>query len=295
MIDTLVTSDAQDLLYQLISLLEQELKCQPKACGLRLIETAHDNGLRMTSRLRDFEVKDLLSLTQFFGFSTETFSLSVNLLDRFLAKMKIQPKHLGCVGLTCFYLAVKTTEEERNVPLATDLIRISQYKFTVCDMMRMEKIVLEKLGWKVKTTTAYHLLQIYHSLVLENLSSERQKLFTLEHLETNLKACHCRLGFSKAKPSLLALSVLAVEMQEYKLFELTDVIEGLQKHSKIGSRDLMCWKELVSKCLAEYSSSKCSKPNVQKLKWIVSGRTARQLKHSYYRIAHLPTIPESGS
>ncbi|XP_075712423.1 cyclin-G1 [Rhinoderma darwinii] len=295
MIDTLVTSDAQDLLYQLNSLLEQELKCQPKTCGLRLIETAHDNGLRMTTRLRDFEVKDLLSLTQFFGFSTETFSLSVNLLDRFLAKMKVQPKHLGCVGLTCFYLAVKTTEEERNVPLATDLIRISQYKFTVCDMMRMEKIVLEKLGWKVKTTTAYHLLQLYYSLVIENLSSERKKMFSLERLETNLKACHCRLGFSKAKPSLLALSILAFEMQEQKLLELTDAIESLQKHSKISSRDLFCWKEFVSKCLAEYSSSKCSKPNVQKLKWIVSGRTARQLKHSYYRIAHLPTIPEFGS
>ncbi|XP_075065969.1 cyclin-G1 [Mixophyes fleayi] len=295
MIDTLVTSEAQDLLYQLNSLLEQELKCQPKACGLRLIETAHDNGLRMTARLRDFEVKDLLSLTQFFGFSTETFSLSVNMLDRFLGKMKVQPKHLGCVGLTCFYLAVKATEEERNVPLATDIIRISQYKFTVFDMMRMEKIVLEKLGWKVKATTALHLLHLYHSLIYENLTSERQKLFTLERLETHLKACHCKIGFSKAKPSVLALSILAVEIQEQKLFELTEAVECLQIHSKMGSRDLVCWKELVSKCLAEYSSSKCSKPNVQKLKWIVSGRTARQLKHSYYRIAHLPTIPESGS
>ncbi|KAM4035228.1 cyclin-G1 [Anomaloglossus baeobatrachus] len=295
MIDLLVTSEAQSLLYQLNSLLEREQRCQPKACGLRLIETAHDNGLRMTSRLRDFEVKDLLSLTQFFGFSTETFSLSVNILDRFLAKMKVQPKYLGCVGLTCLYLAVKSTEEERNVPLATDLIRISQYKFTVFDMMRMEKIVLEKLGWKVRPTTAYHLLQVYRSLVVENLPNERQKLLTLEHLEASLKACHCRLGFSKAKPSLLALSILAVEIQDQKLLELSDVIESLQKHSKISSRDLLCWKELVSKCLAEYSSSKCSKPNVQKLKWIVSGRTARQLKHSYYRIAHLPTIPESGS
>ncbi|XP_073476937.1 cyclin-G1 isoform X2 [Aquarana catesbeiana] len=262
MIDTLVTSEAQDLLHQLNLLLEQELKCQPKACGLRLIETTHDNGLRMTARLRDFEVKDLLSLTQFFGFNTETFSLSVNLLDRFLAKMKVQPKHLGCVGLTCFYLAVKATEEERNVPLATDLIRISQYKFTVFDMMRMEKIVLEKLSWKVKATTALNLLHLYHSLIYENLPSERQRLFTLERLETNLKACHCKIGFSKAKISI---------------------------------RDLFCWKEFVSKCLAEYASSKCSKPNVQKLKWIVSGRTARQLKHSYYRIEHLPTIPETGS
>lgn len=89
MIETLVTTEAQELLYQLTALLEQELRCQPKASGLRLIESAHDNGLRMTARLRDFEVKDLLSLTQFFGFHTETFSLAVNFLDRFLSKMKV--------------------------------------------------------------------------------------------------------------------------------------------------------------------------------------------------------------
>lgn len=64
---------------------------------------------------------------------------------------------------------------------------------------------------------------------------------------------------------------------------------------QIHARELFIWKELVSKRLEEYSVSKCSKPNVQKLKWIVSGRTAQQLKHSYYRIAHLPTIPETGS
>lgn len=90
MIDTLVTTEAEELLYRLTALVEQESRCQPKASGLRLIESAHDNGLRMTARLRDFEVKDLLSLTQFFGFHTETFSLGVNFLDRFLSKMKVK-------------------------------------------------------------------------------------------------------------------------------------------------------------------------------------------------------------
>lgn len=89
MIEVLTTTDSQKLLHQLNALLEQESRCQPKVCGLRLIESAHDNGLRMTARLRDFEVKDLLSLTQFFGFDSETFSLAVNLLDRFLSKMKV--------------------------------------------------------------------------------------------------------------------------------------------------------------------------------------------------------------
>ncbi|XP_036606846.1 cyclin-G1 [Trichosurus vulpecula] len=295
MIEALVTTEAQKLLHQLNVLLEQESRCQPKVCGLRLIESAHDNGLRMTARLRDFEVKDLLSLTQFFGFDTETFSLAVNLLDRFLSKMKVQPKHLGCVGLSCFYLAVKSTEEERNVPLATDLIRISQYKFTVSDLMRMEKIVLEKVCWKVKATTAFQFLQLYYSLIHENLPFERRKNLSFERLEAQLKACHCRIMFSKAKPSVLALSIIALEIQAQKFIELTEGVECLQKHSKINCRDLTFWQELVAKCLTEYSSNKCSKPNVQKLKWIVSGRTARQLKHSYYKIAHLPTIPETGS
>ncbi|NXQ59917.1 CCNG1 protein, partial [Anthoscopus minutus] len=293
MIDTLASSGARDLLLQLPSVLEQELRAQPRVAGLRLLEAAHDNGLRMTARLRDFEVKDLLSLTQFFGFQTETFSLAVNFLDRFLSKMKVQPKHLGCVGLSCFYLAVKASEEERNVPLATDLIRISQYRFTVSDLMRMEKIILEKLCWKVKAITAFQFLQLYHSFIHENLSYERRINF--ERLETQLKACHCRIMFSKAKPSVLALAIIALETEEQKLQELTETLEFLQLHSKISNRELTFWKELVLKCLMEYSSSKCSKPNVQKLKWIVSGRTARQLKHSYDRITHLPTIPETTS
>ncbi|KAJ6668060.1 hypothetical protein lerEdw1_016381 [Lerista edwardsae] len=296
MIETLAKSETQELLRQLNVLLEQELRSQPESSGLRIIEASHDNGLRMTARLRDFEVKDLLSLSQFFGFSTETFSLAVNYLDRFLSKMKVQSKHLGCVGLSCFYLAVKATEEERNVPLATDLIRISQYRFTVSDLMRMQGIILEKLSGKVKaTTTAFHLLQLYHSVLHGSLGCERKKRLNFERLEAQLKACHCRIVFSKAKPSVLALSIVVLEAEEEKLLELTEMIDCLRVHSKISGRDLSFWKELVSKCLSEYSSSKCSKPNVQKLKWIVSGRTARQLKHSYYRIAHLPAIPETGS
>ena len=85
---------------------DQEQKCQPKVYGLRLFESAHDNGPRMMARLRGFEVKGLLSLTQLFSFNTETFFIAVNLLDRFLSKMKVQPKHLECAGLSCFYRAV---------------------------------------------------------------------------------------------------------------------------------------------------------------------------------------------
>ncbi|KPP79457.1 cyclin-G1-like [Scleropages formosus] len=293
MIDTVTGEACVPFAIQLKALLEQESRYQPKLSGLRIVECAHDNGLRMTAKLRDFAVKDLLSLTRFFGFSSETFSLAVNLLDRFLAIMKIQPKHLSCVGLCCFYIAVKSSEEERNVPLAGDLIRISQNRFTVSDMMRMEKIILEKLYWKVKAPTALHFLRLYHSYICELLVANEKPAFNVERLEAQLKACHCSFGFSKVKPSLLALAILALETQEQQLHEMAEVLQSLQQHSNIKDGDLFCVRELVAKCLAEYSSTKCSRPTGQKLRWIISGRTARQLKHSYYKIAHLPTIPEA--
>uniref|UniRef100_A0A8C6W041 Cyclin G1 n=1 Tax=Nothobranchius furzeri TaxID=105023 RepID=A0A8C6W041_NOTFU len=151
---------------QLKALMDLEGRYQPTLSGLRLIESAQDNNLRMTTRLRELEVKDLLSLTRFFGFSSETFLLATSLLDRFLSVMKIQPKHLSCVGLCCFYIAVKSSEE-KNVPLASDLIRISQNRFTVSDMIRMEKNIMEKLYWKVKAPTSLHFLPLPWECSLE--------------------------------------------------------------------------------------------------------------------------------
>lgn len=45
----------------------------------------HDIGLIMAAGLRDFKVKHLLSLSQFFGFDTVTSFLAVRLLDRLLS------------------------------------------------------------------------------------------------------------------------------------------------------------------------------------------------------------------
>lgn len=76
------------------------------------------------------------------------------------------------MGLSCFYIAVKTTEEEKNVPMANELIRISQNRFTVSDMMRMEKIILEKLYWKVKAPTALHFLRLFYSCIQDTLEDD---------------------------------------------------------------------------------------------------------------------------
>lgn len=53
----------------------------------------------------------------------------------------------------------------------------------------------------------------------------------------------------------------------------------------------MLWGECVARCLSDYASPECSKPNHRKLQWVVSRRTAQNL-HSYRSVPELPTIPE---
>uniref|UniRef100_A0A8C6UYY6 Cyclin G1 n=1 Tax=Neogobius melanostomus TaxID=47308 RepID=A0A8C6UYY6_9GOBI len=244
MIDTAAAPGTLPFAVQIKALTDLEGRYQPKLSGLRHLESAPDNGLRMTTKLRELEVKDLLSLTRFFGFTSETFSLAISLLDRFLSVMKIQPKHLSCVGLCCFYIAVKSTEEEKNVPLANDLIRISQNRFTVSDMMRMEKIIMEKLHWKVKGPTALRFLRLFHSCIQEQLDTESKKILSIERLEAQLKACHCSYTFTKIKPSLLALALLSYELHEQHDPECTDkiseILSGIQLQLNIKAGDLVC-------------------------------------------------------
>lgn len=94
-------------------------------------------------------------------------------------------------------------------------------------------------------------------------------------------------------PSRSDISLSAVAFVGKHLLRGCAPLTPLPSSVQIRDGDLVCVRELVGKCLAEYATSKCSRPNGRRLRWIISGRTARHLKHSYYKITHLPTIPES--
>ncbi|KAG8454262.1 hypothetical protein GDO86_000778 [Hymenochirus boettgeri] len=285
------SNEAFRLLKQLNVHLEQECKYQPREKGLILIESTAENDNTICPKLRNAKVEDLWSLTNFFDLSMKTFVLSVNILDRFLAIMKVKPKHLSCISVCCFQLAALVVEEDCNIPSVHDVIRISQCKCTVSDIKRMEKIISEKLHFEFKATTALTFLHLYHTIVLCH-SSDRKEVLNLNKLEAQLKACNCRLIFSKAKPSVLALCLLTLEVETLKSLELFEIALRVQKHTKVNDSDMLYWRELVSKCLADYSSPECCKPDHKKLVWTVSRRTAQNLHNSYYSVPELPTIPE---
>lgn len=72
---------------------------------------------------------------------------------------------MPCIGVCCLHIAAKMVEEESNVSPSHELIRISQSKFTVSDLSRMEKIIAEKLCVEPKAVTALTFLHLYYSAI----------------------------------------------------------------------------------------------------------------------------------
>lgn len=280
------------LLKELKTCCAKECNFLPREAGLKLMEaSSSENHTGVSAKCRDTRVEELWSLTSFFGYSTQTFVQAVNLLDRFLAIMKVQPKHLPCIGVCCFHIAAKMVEEESNVSPSHELIRISQSKFTVSDLCRMEKIISEKLCVDPQAVTALTLLHLYYA-AFACLSATREEIPSIGRLEAQLKACLCRLVFSKAKPSVLALSLIAQEFDALQSVRLLKIVTQFQRLLKISDSELLHWRELVAECMSEYRSSQCNKPDNKKLVWIVSRRTAQNLQACHFSVPGLPTIPE---
>uniref|UniRef100_A0A4W6EGC4 Cyclin G2 n=1 Tax=Lates calcarifer TaxID=8187 RepID=A0A4W6EGC4_LATCA len=149
-------------------------------------------------------------------------------------------------------------------------------------LCRMEKIVSEKLSVEPEVVTALTFLRLYYSILLYEIPS-------IGRLEAQLKACLCRLVFSKAKPSVLALSLIAQEFDALQSITLLKIVQQFQRHLKISDSELLYWKELVAKCMTEYRSAECNKPDNKKLVWIVSRRTAQNLQSVY----SLVTVPST--
>lgn len=71
---------------------------------------AFQDDSRISAKSRDDRVEDLWSLTSFFGYSTQTFVLAVNLLDRFLAMMKVRWSRLEHKCIRAFLLFRRVTQ-----------------------------------------------------------------------------------------------------------------------------------------------------------------------------------------
>ncbi|XP_023146801.2 cyclin-I [Amphiprion ocellaris] len=209
---------------------------------------------------RDEAVRWLTELHSRLKLYPETLVLAVSILDRFLAPIKARPKYLRCIAIACFFLAAKTCEEDECVPSLRELAASSSCGCSPSEILRMEKIILDKLNWDLHTATALDFLHIFHAMVLSCRSGFLDSMLVLnrsQHLALlTQRLYHCLSDHTliQLRGSMLALALLTLELETRCPDWLALTIDLLRK-GQIDSSELIRSRELVSRSLSTLRAS----------------------------------------
>ena len=139
----------------------------------------------------------------------EVFCLAINLMDRFLAKCRIQKSQLQLVGAVCLFLASKFKETS---PLTSDkLAMYTDFSASPEDIKEWELLVLYKLKWDLCAATGLDFLD--HILPRLPIHPYIDLLSLRRHVETSV-ALSCTLyTFAYTRPSVIAASSIALALR----------------------------------------------------------------------------------
>ncbi|XWS10563.1 hypothetical protein CRYUN_Cryun38cG0006400 [Craigia yunnanensis] len=155
----------------------------------------------ITPRMRGILINWLIEVHLKFDLMQETLYLLVTLLDRYLSEVQIKKNDMQLVGLTALLLASKY--EDFWHPRVKDLISISAETYTSEQMLKMEKLVLKKLKFRLNAPTPY----VFMLRFIKAAQSDTK----LEHLAFYLiELCLVEYEALKFKPSLLCASAIYV-------------------------------------------------------------------------------------
>ncbi|XP_041667372.1 cyclin-I [Cheilinus undulatus] len=209
---------------------------------------------------RDEAVRWLTELHDRLQLYPETLVLAVSILDRFLAPIKARPKYLRCIAIACFFLAAKTCEEDECVPSLKELVVSSSCGCSPSEILRMERIILDKLNWDLHTATALDFLHIFHAMVLSCRSGFLDSMLRLnrsQHLSMlTRRLYHCLSDHTliQLRGSMLALALITLELETCCPDWLALTIDLLRK-AQIDSSELIRSRELVARSLSTLRAS----------------------------------------
>ncbi|KAK7144042.1 hypothetical protein R3I93_015023 [Phoxinus phoxinus] len=195
-----------------------------------------------------------------FQFSSETFALGVCVLNSLLAAVKTQMKYLKCMAITSLILAAKVNEEDEVIASVKDLLEQSRCKFSTAEILRMERVILNKLHWDLYIATPMDFIHIYHGLLMsrvpglvragsQNRPVLQASLWTRQ--AQHCMACHQLWQF---KGSILALAIITLELETLAP-DWFSVFTDLLRRAQISSTELICCKETVDECLTALQRS----------------------------------------
>ena len=111
----------------------------------------------ISERMRAILVDWLIEVHLKFKLRAETLFLTVNLIDRFLSRAKVERSKLQLVGVTAMMLASKY--EEIYPPQVADFAYITDKAVTKQEILEMEFNFIHVLDFNLQTTSSFCFLQ----------------------------------------------------------------------------------------------------------------------------------------
>ncbi|XP_066999568.1 cyclin G [Anabrus simplex] len=311
-----------DVVHPLIVQINEALSLESKFQPHLQLPSLNQDPNEISSGIRDGSAHVLRCLKVWYDLPSDVLFVAINLMDRFLTKMKARPKHMACISVSAFHLACRqvllheqgTGGESWSVPDSRDLVTISQCKCTLGDLTRMEGIISSKLGSEpgLLPVTSLTFLRLFHNLFLaaaERLGVQGLylQIVSAQTLWLRLEILACDAACANFRPSEVALVLLCTQLEAgvadlctrqdpstgADIMRLVGFAIELQKLCKIADSNFFCCHEVVVTILARYNAQ-CQMPHRQRLVWRLSQRTLRYLRPTDKLTSMLPTIDELG-
>ncbi|NXU83262.1 CCNI2 protein, partial [Xiphorhynchus elegans] len=159
-----------------------------------------------------------------------------SLLSVFFLSLQAQLKYLQCTAVSCFVLVAKTNEEDEVIPSVQMLAVQSSCKRSPAEILRMERISLDKLQWDLYTATPMDFLNIISTMwphLLPRLPQRNPSLHValLTRQLQHWMACHQLVQF---RGSTLALVIITLELERLTPGWFV-VTTDLLKKAQVGS------------------------------------------------------------
>nr|XP_046265937.1 cyclin-I isoform X2 [Scatophagus argus] len=151
---------------RLVVLLEAALLREARLWKVPVYKNGFIQGADISSSQHQEMILWLGEMSRLFQFSPETFALGVCILNRLLSTVKAQPKYLKCIAFTSLVLAAKINEEDEVIGSVKDLVVRSGCNFSTAEILRMERIILDKLHWDLYTATPVDFIHMFHALLV---------------------------------------------------------------------------------------------------------------------------------
>ncbi|CAM4672545.1 unnamed protein product [Leuciscus chuanchicus] len=143
---------------------------------------------------------------------------------------------------------------EQVIASVKDLLEQSRCKFSTAEILRMERVILNKLHWDLYIATPMDFIHIYHGLLMsrvpglvragsQNRPVLQASLWTRQ--AQHCMACHQLWQF---KGSILALAIITLELETLTP-DWFSVFTDLLRKAQISSTEFICCKETVDEYL----------------------------------------------